>query len=141
MTATRPTPSEELLRFTAQLPHERDSLLQFALRVAEELPAGSRLIDVGAGNSPYRELFDHLHYESTDWEHSVHPGARAVDHVGPAHDLPVPDESYDAVLVHAGARARPQPRRRDRRAVPGPASRRTPLHDGAARLGAARDAV
>ena len=89
MTATRRTPSEELLRFTAQLPHERDSLLQFALRVADELPAGSRLIDVGAGNSPYRELFDHLHYESTDWEHSVHPGARAVDHVGPAHDLPV----------------------------------------------------
>src|SRR5690606_22527663 len=31
-------------------------------------------------------------------EHSVHPGARAVDHVGPAHDLPVPDGAYDAVL-------------------------------------------
>jgi Methyltransferase domain len=28
----------------------------------------------------------------------VHPAARAVDHVGPAHDLPVPDEAYDAVL-------------------------------------------
>jgi len=98
MSATRPTPSDELLRFTAQLPHERESLLQFALRVADELPAGSRLIDVGAGNSPYRELFDHLHYESTDWEHSVHPGARAVDHIGPAHDLPVAHESYDAVL-------------------------------------------
>jgi SAM-dependent methyltransferase len=98
MSATRRTPSEALLRFTAQLPHERESLLEFALRVADELPAGSRLIDVGAGNSPYRELFDHLHYESTDWEHSVHPGARAVDHVGPAHDLPVPDEAYEAVL-------------------------------------------
>jgi hypothetical protein len=98
VSATRPAPSQELLRFTAQLPHERESLLQFAIRVADELPAGSRLIDVGAGNSPYRELFDHLHYESTDWEHSVHPGARAVDHIGPAHDLPVPDESYDAVL-------------------------------------------
>jgi SAM-dependent methyltransferase len=98
MTATRPTPSEALLRFTAQLPHERESLLEFALRVAAELPPGSRLIDVGAGNSPYRELFDHVHYESTDWEHSVHPRARAVDHVGPAHDLPVSDEAYDAVL-------------------------------------------
>jgi hypothetical protein len=90
--------SEQLLRFTAELPHERESLLQFALRVAAELPSGSRLIDVGAGNSPYRELFDHVRYESTDWEHSVHPGARAVDHVGPAHDLPVPDAAYDAVL-------------------------------------------
>lgn len=98
MNGAQHTVSEELQRFTAQLPHERESLLQFALRVAAELPAGSRLIDVGAGNSPYRELFHHLHYESTDWEHSVHPGARAVDHVGPAHDLPVGDESCDAVL-------------------------------------------
>ena len=98
MPVTTAAPSLELLRFTAELPHERESLLAFAQRVAAELPAGSRLIDVGAGNSPYRELFDHLQYESTDWEHSVHPGARAVDHVGPAHDLPVPDSSYDAVL-------------------------------------------
>jgi hypothetical protein len=41
MSATRPTPSDELLRFTAQLPHERESLLQFALRVADELPRGA----------------------------------------------------------------------------------------------------
>ena len=93
-----PRPSAELLAFTAQAPHERESILEFVIRAAAELPAGSRLIDVGAGNSPYRELLAHLRYESTDWEHSAHPGARAVDHVGPAHDLGVPSESYDAVL-------------------------------------------
>ena len=75
------------------MPHERRSILDFALRVAAELEPGSRLIDVGAGNSPYRELFAHLRYESTDWQHSPHPGARAVDHIGPAHDLPVPTAS------------------------------------------------
>jgi SAM-dependent methyltransferase len=90
--------SDQLLRFTAGLRHEREPLLQFALRVARETRAGSRLLDVGAGESPYRELFSHLHYETSDWENSVHPGARAVDHVGPAHDLPVPDCAYDAVL-------------------------------------------
>jgi SAM-dependent methyltransferase len=90
--------SERLRRFTAGLPGERNSLLQFALRVAAELEPGSRLLDVGAGDGPYRELFDHLRYESTDWEHSVHPGARQVDYVGPAHDLPIPDAEYDAVL-------------------------------------------
>ena len=90
--------SAELERFTAECPHERQSILDFALRVAAELEPGSRLIDVGAGNSPYRELFAHLRYESTDWQHSPHPGARAVDHVGPAHDLPVPGGEYDAVL-------------------------------------------
>jgi SAM-dependent methyltransferase len=90
--------SERLRRFTAGLPHERTSLLRFAIRAAAELAPGSRLIDVGAGDSPYRELFNHLRYESSDWEQSVHPGARGVDHVGPAHDLPVPDGAYDAVL-------------------------------------------
>ena len=90
--------SQRLLQFTAGLRYEREPLLRFALRVAAELPPGSRLIDVGAGESPYRELFGHLRYENTDWENSVHPGARAVDHVGPAHDLPVPDATYDAVL-------------------------------------------
>jgi hypothetical protein len=90
--------SERLRRFTSALPHERESLLQFALRVASELPAGARLIDVGAGDSPYCELFAHLRYESSDWENSVHPGARSVDHVAPAHDLPVDDRAYDAVL-------------------------------------------
>ena len=90
--------SERLRSFTAGLPGERVSLLEFAQRAARELAPGSRLIDVGAGDSPYRELFGHLQYESSDWEHSVHPGARAVDHVGPAHDLPVPDGAYDAVL-------------------------------------------
>jgi SAM-dependent methyltransferase len=96
--AARSRVSDELLRFTAAVPHERQSILEFALRVAQELPPGSRLIDVGAGNSPYRELFGHLAYESSDWEHSPHPGARAVDHIGPAHAIPVQDRSYDAVL-------------------------------------------
>jgi SAM-dependent methyltransferase len=93
-----PRPSEELLAFTAEVPHERESILEFAMRAAEELPPGSRMLDVGAGNSPYRELFGHLDYESADWENSPHPGARAVDHIGPAHALPVPNGGYDAVL-------------------------------------------
>lgn len=95
---SHPRVSQELLDFTAECRFERQSILDAALRVAEELPPGSRLIDVGAGNSPYRELFTHLRYESTDWQHSPHPGARAVDHVGPAHELPVGDGEYDAVL-------------------------------------------
>jgi SAM-dependent methyltransferase len=91
-------PSDELVRFTAEFRNERQSILEFAIRAAQEIPAGSRLLDVGAGNSPYRELFAHLTYESNDWQHSMHPGARSVDHVGPAHAIPVGDAEYDAVL-------------------------------------------
>ncbi len=93
-----PSPSQDLLRFTAEAPHERESILEFALRAAAEIAPGSLLLDVGAGESPYRERFAHLRYESSDWEHSPHPGARRVDHIGPAHAIPVPEQSYDAVL-------------------------------------------
>ena len=67
--------------------------------VAEAIPDGARVLDVGAGEAPYRELFEHTEYVTTDWANSVHPGARAVDIVGPADDLPVDDESFDFVLL------------------------------------------
>ena len=90
--------SDRLRHFTDGLPWTRRPILDFVREVAESLEPGTRLFDVGAGDSPYRELFDHVDYTSNDWTHSVHPGARAVDVVGPAHDLPVEDESFDAVL-------------------------------------------
>jgi SAM-dependent methyltransferase len=96
--APRVQPSAALLRFTAECANERNSILELALAAASEIPDGSRLLDVGAGNSPYRELFTNLVYESNDWQHSMHPGARAVDHIGPAHAIPVGDGEYDAVL-------------------------------------------
>src|SRR5688572_22268995 len=90
--------SPELARFVAGIPIERGPILEFMREAAAEVPPGARVLDVGAGDSPYRELFAHARYESNDWEHSVHPGARRVDHIGPADDLPVPDEAFDAVL-------------------------------------------
>ena len=90
--------SDRLRHFTDGLPWTRRPILDFVRDVADSLEPGTRLFDVGAGDSPYRELFDHVDYVSNDWTHSVHPGARAVDVVGPAHDLPVDDASFDAVL-------------------------------------------
>jgi len=57
------------------------------------------VLDVGAGEAPYRELFERTEYVTSDWTHSVHPGARAVDIVGPADDLPIDDESFDHILL------------------------------------------
>jgi glycosyltransferase involved in cell wall biosynthesis/SAM-dependent methyltransferase len=97
--AQRKPVSAALSRFTDDLTWTRRPILDFVQEVAADLEPGTRLFDVGAGNSPYRELFDHVDYVSNDWTHSVHPGARAVDVVGPAHDLPVDDGSFDAVLL------------------------------------------
>jgi glycosyltransferase involved in cell wall biosynthesis/SAM-dependent methyltransferase len=91
--------SADLQRFTDALPWTRQPILDFVQDVAAAVPAGARVLDVGAGEAPYRELFEHAEYVTSDWTHSVHPGARAVDIVGPADDLPVDDESFDHVLL------------------------------------------
>ncbi len=66
--------------------------------MAASLPPGSRVADVGAGDAPYRELFAHTRYTTIDWEHSVHPGARASDIVSPADAIAAPDGTFDAVV-------------------------------------------
>ena len=98
VTSPSPSPSPRLLAFTADYPWERGTILEFMLRVAHELPVGARVLDVGAGEAPYAELFGHVEYLTSDWEHSVHPGARRADVVGSADDLPVDDAAFDAVI-------------------------------------------
>jgi ubiquinone/menaquinone biosynthesis C-methylase UbiE len=91
--------SDSLRDFVAQMPWEREPILDWVVRAAQELPEGARVLDVGAGDAPYRELFAHAEYITSDWEHSVHEGAARVDVVAAADDLPLEDASFDAVLL------------------------------------------
>ncbi len=91
--------SEQLRAFVEQLPHERRSILAFVRGAADSLPPGAVVLDVGAGDAPYRELFDHCEYITTDREASVHEGAREVDLVASGDALPLEDASVDAVLL------------------------------------------
>ncbi len=91
--------SEGLRAFVEEVPWERRSILEFVERSAASLPPKARLLDIGSGEAPYRELFDHVDYVSHDWEHSIHPGARGADLVGSAEALPVEAEAFDAALL------------------------------------------
>jgi len=91
--------SEPLREFVAEFPYERESILAFVMRAAGELPAGARVLDVGAGDAPFRELFDHTRYTTLDWARSPHEGAHAVDIVASADKIPVRDEAFDAALL------------------------------------------
>lgn len=91
--------SDELRTFVEEMPYERRSIFAFVREVADSLPTGTVVLDVGAGDAPYRELFDHCRYLTNDWEASVHERAAESDIVAPADALPVDGGSVDAVLL------------------------------------------
>jgi ubiquinone/menaquinone biosynthesis C-methylase UbiE len=103
--------SEELRLFVAEMPYERRPILDFLLKKVDQLPPGARVADVGSGNAPYRELFGHVEYVTIDWEQSLHEGARRADVVASAEAIPVPDESFDAVVLTQVLEHVPQPAR------------------------------
>jgi SAM-dependent methyltransferase len=75
--------------------------------VAERQKAGSRVLDLGAGECRYRALFAHCSYRTQDFveyggtsdgpmKEQWHYGT--IDYVSDAADIPAADESFDAVL-------------------------------------------
>jgi SAM-dependent methyltransferase len=91
--------SEALRRFVSEMPWERESIVRFVARAAATLPPGATVLDVGAGDAPYRELFSHVRYRTLEWEASAHEGAAAADIVASADSIPLGDEEVDAVLL------------------------------------------
>ncbi len=85
-------------RFLAESPFDRPLIHAFLERHARELPAGSRVLDAGAGDAPYRSLFAHCDYITSDWSQSPHPGARSADVIAPLGSLPLPDGELDLVV-------------------------------------------
>jgi SAM-dependent methyltransferase len=94
----RSIPSPSLRAFVAKAPLDRRYVLAIAQEASDALPSGARVLDAGAGDSPYRELFSHCDYVASDWAASPHPGARQADVIAPLDDLPLDEASFDAVL-------------------------------------------
>jgi SAM-dependent methyltransferase len=92
------TGSPRLSAFVAEAPLERELILAVVREAAAAAPPGARVLDAGAGDAPYRELFAHTDYKTTDWAESVHEGARRADIIASLDALPVPDASFDVAL-------------------------------------------
>jgi SAM-dependent methyltransferase len=90
--------SEALRAFVRELPLERTSILDFVEHVASSTAPGAHVLDLGAGDAPYRELFGHTDYRTADWTGSPHTGAGEADIVADAASLPLEQESVDLVL-------------------------------------------
>jgi SAM-dependent methyltransferase len=88
--------SERLRGFVEAAPLERTSIYRFVAEQARLLPPGARVIDIGAGEGPYRELFGDQRYVTLDRADTPHSGE--VDLHGDAASIPADDESFDVVL-------------------------------------------
>lgn len=71
---------------------------------AKKVPAGSRVLDIGAGACQYRHVFSHCRYETQDFV-QLEPkalfdgiGYGKIDYVSDITDIPVPDATFDAAL-------------------------------------------
>lgn len=81
---------------------------------AARLPAGSKVLDVGAGSCPYRHLFAHCKYETQDFmalrdDQLRHGGYGPIDYVCDVTAIPVSDGSFDAVLCTEMLEHHPEP--------------------------------
>lgn len=90
--------SSQLQRFIAEAPHTRTEIAAAVTDFAASLPAGTRVLDAGAGEAPYRELFAQCSYRTHDWPGSPHSGAAQADVIADIAQLSLADDSLDAVL-------------------------------------------
>jgi len=97
MTLRRWLASSDLFAFNLR---NRD---KWIAKQAATLPAGSKVLDVGAGSAPYRTLFAHCCYKTQDFsqlrdDQLRNGGYAPIDFVSDARCIPVPDGSFDAVV-------------------------------------------
>ncbi|MFZ5906228.1 MAG: methyltransferase domain-containing protein [Nitrospirota bacterium] len=93
-----PLPLNEVHNFN-QLSRDR-----WVREKAKSVPAGSRVLDIGAGTCPYRRLFSHCEYRTHDFKkyHGEKLGGTkdygVIDYESDITDIPVPDSSFDVIL-------------------------------------------
>ena len=88
----------------------RIHLEQWVRKAANATPAGATVLDAGAGDAPYRDLWGHADYRTADFGMVGKPYTD-LDYVCDLTSIPVADDSFDAVLLTQVLEHLPEPRR------------------------------
>lgn len=85
----------------AVLPNtSRTHLARCNREFAHTMRAGARLLDAGAGEAPYRELFAHVQYESADFQKVDKPYAQSTYVCDLCQHIPVEDGRFEYVVCN-----------------------------------------
>jgi SAM-dependent methyltransferase len=81
---------------------------------AAQIPAGARVIDIGAGSAPYRPAFSHCQYKTQDFKSlavsQLRDGEYApIDYVCDAKAIPVAADSFEVALCSEVLEHHPEP--------------------------------
>lgn len=86
----------------------RHRLWQENAAFAATIPAGTAVLDAGAGRSPYRDLFRHTRYETADFQ-KVEKTAASSTYVCDLTRIPVEDGRFDYVIFNQVMEHLPEP--------------------------------
>ncbi len=89
----------------------RHYLDRFVAEAAASVPAGSRVLDAGAGDCKYREHFEAHRYESADFRDSDAPGVEITYVCDLCDRIPVEDGRFDLVVCTQTLEHLPEPAR------------------------------
>ena len=88
----------------------RHYLYLYNKKFSESMVAGGRVLDAGAGDEPYRELFGHMQYESTDFgEVPTKEYAHLTYICDLCKGIPVESERYDYIVFNQVLEHLPDP--------------------------------
>ena len=84
---------------------------QWMINVAKTVPAGSDVLDAGAGTGPYREIFSHCNYKTQDFcQTPCRIGQYTkIDYVCDITNIPIPNESFDVIICNEVLEHVPEP--------------------------------
>ena len=92
--------SGHLRRFLSSYPYERRTIWRFLRYATAQIDPGSLVLDAGAGDAPYRELFREYRYVTADFAATqYHDFARSgLDTICDLSELPFMSGSIDAII-------------------------------------------